>query len=143
MIAFDDNRDGIAISSATETLPEYIIGNPPTIESLRAGFDESRDQENDAKAERDRDYFDGPKQLDSEIREILRNRRQPPIYTNRVRPAINGVLGVLEQGRRDPRAMPRNPDDEQSADICTKTLRFIADECKFQDTQQALSLIHI
>lgn len=131
----DTNRDGIALISATQTLPEYIKGTPPTIDTLRQGFDAARDDENDAKSSRDRDYFDGPKQLNSEIRAILQNRGQPPIYTNRVRPAVNGVLGILEAGRRDPRGLPRNPDDEQSADICTKTLRFINDESKFNDTQ--------
>lgn len=131
----DTNRDGIALTSATQTLPEYIKGTPPTIDTLRQGFDAARDDENDEKSARDRDYFDGPKQLNSEIRAILQNRGQPPIYTNRVRPAVNGVLGILEAGRRDPRGLPRNPDDEQSADICTKTLRFINDEAKFNDTQ--------
>lgn len=131
----DTNRDGIALSSDTMTLPEYIKGTPPTIETLRAGFDAARDDENDTKSATDRDYYDGPKQLNSEVRATLKARNQPAIYTNRVRPAVNGVLGILEAGRRDPRGFPRNPDDEAAADVCTKTLRFINDEAKFNDTQ--------
>ena len=133
----DDNRDGIAISGEDDTLPEYIKGTPPTIERLRGRFDQARDGSNgnDELAKRDRDYYDGPKQLNSEVRATLKARSQPAIYTNRVRPAVNGVLGVLEMGRRDPRGVPRNPDDEESADVCTKTLRYINDEAKFNDIQ--------
>ncbi len=134
----DDNHDGIVLSSATQTLPEYIKGTPPSIETLRSRFDAAREdpQGNRRKCQMDRDYYDGPKQLNSEVRTILRTRGQPPIYTNRIRPAINGVLGVLEAARSDPQAYPRNPDDEDSADVCTKTLRYIADECNFGDIKQ-------
>lgn len=134
----DHNSDGIAISSDTDTIPKAMIDTAPSIQRLRARFDEARQDLNGnrAKAQTDRDYYDGPKQLNSEVRTILKNRGQPPIYTNRVRPAINGVLGVLEQQRSDPRAYPRNPEDEDAADVCTKALRFINDESKFEDTQQ-------
>lgn len=136
ILGMDENRDGIAdTSSAVETLPAYLQATPPEIETLRAGFEAARDDANDKLSTRDRDYYDGYKQLTPEVRETLRQRQQPPIYTNRIRPAVNGVLGVLELGRRDPRGMPRNPDDEQAADVCTKTLRYISDESKFNDTQ--------
>lgn len=133
----DDNRDGIALTGQADTLPEYIKGTPPSIERLRGRFDQARDgsSANDELSKRDRDYYDGPKQLNSEVRATLKARSQPAIYTNRVRPAVNGVLGVLDMGRRDPRGLPRNPDDEESADVCTKTLRYINDESKFNDTQ--------
>lgn len=107
----------------------------PRIAELIRRLDEARQPEWALKARMSRDYYDGPKQLSTTVRATLHARGQPPIYTNRVRPAVNGVLGVLEQGRRDPRAMPRNPDDENSADIATKTLRFINDCSKFNDTQ--------
>lgn len=132
----DHNHDGIALTGATQTLPEYIKGTPPSIDKLRRRFDEAR-SDGDAtrvKQQRDRDYYDGPGQLDA-IRSELRKRGQPEIYTNRIRPAVNGVLGVLEAGRRDPRGVPRNPDDDDAADVCTKTLRYINDESKFNDTQ--------
>jgi hypothetical protein len=137
-LPMDDNRDGIALTGETVTLPEYIKGTPPSIETLRKRFDEARSDANGCrvKSQTARDYYDGPKQLSSEIRTILRNRAQPPIYTNRVRPAINGLLGVLEQGRSDPQAYPRNPQDQDSADVVTKVLRFIADQSDFADTKQ-------
>jgi hypothetical protein len=134
----DPNKDGIALTGASDTIPKEMLDNAPDIDRLRRRFDEARTDANESrtKANKDRDYYDGPKQLDSDIRTILKNRGQPPIYTNRVRPAVNGVLGVLESSRMDPRAYPRNPDDEGSADVASKTLRYIADDCHFQDTQQ-------
>lgn len=141
MIPMDDNRDGIALTGASDTLPEYIMGTPPTIETLRQGLDAAREDPhgNDTKCQRDRDYYDGPKQLNSEVRAILANRRQPPIYTNRIRPAINGILGVLEASRSDPQAHSRNPEDENAADTATKTLRFIADQSNFGEVKMEVA----
>lgn len=136
-ITVDDNRDGIALTGEQDTAPKNLLARAPSIERLRQRFDSARNgaEPNAIKCQTDRDYYDGPKQLNSEVRTILANRRQPPIYTNRVRPAVNGVLGVLEAGRMDPRCYPRNPGDEQASDVATKVLRFIADESRFEDTQ--------
>jgi hypothetical protein len=136
-ITVDDNRDGIALTGEQDTAPKDMLAKAPSIERLRDRFDKAREgaNANSLKCQTDRDYYDGPKQLNSDVRRILNNRKQPPIYTNRVRPAINGVLGVLESARMDPRCYPRNPDKEESADVATKVLRYIADESKFDDTQ--------
>lgn len=129
----DENRDGIALTGETQTLPEYIKGTPPRIETLRRRAEEARSDPKGrrTKSKKAREYYDGPGQLTSEVRQALRLRAQPAIYTNRVRPAINGILGVLEQGRSDPQAYPRNPQDQDSADVVTKVLRFIADQSDF------------
>lgn len=138
----DDNKDGIVLTGATETIPEYIKGTPPSIERLRQGFDDARASEDGGQSARNqkaRDYFDGPGQLSSEVRATLRTRNQPAIYTNRIRPAINGILGVLEAARSDPQAYPRNPDDQGSADVASKVLRFIADDCDFGDVKMEVA----
>lgn len=110
----------------------------PSIDKLRRRFDEARTTLSTSRiaAMKRRDYYDGPGQLDSAVRRMLLNRGQPPIYTNRIRPAVNGILGVLEGGRTDPRAYGRNPDDDNAADVATKTLRFIADQSRFADIKQ-------
>ena len=138
MIPLDDNHDGIALTGQTQTLPEYIKGTPPSIERLRKRFDEAREDPHQGreKSQKARDYYDGPKQLDPETRALMKTRSQPPIYTNRIRPAINGILGILEQARSDPQAYPRNPNDEDTAGVVTKVLRFIADKGKFGDLKQ-------
>lgn len=135
----------VAATSELPSNPEGMIRNPPQLFSveppdimdLRKKFDLARDLTAEArkKQQKDRDYYDGPKQLDSEIRTTLRMRGQPAIYTNRVRPTIDGILGVLEAGRVDPRAYPRSPEGENAADVATKTLRYIADTTRFDEVK--------
>jgi hypothetical protein len=134
----DDNRDGIAITGASDTLPKYIIGTPPTIESLRKRRDDAASDPNGrrVRSKLSRAYFDGKGQLSSQVLAVLEMRKQPQIYTNRVRPAVNGVLGVLENARSDPQAYPRNPGDQDSADVVTKVLRFVGDQSDFGDIKQ-------
>lgn len=123
-------------STKTDTLPESLKHNPPEIGRLRKMFEVHRDttNENRGKAELDRDYYDG-KQLSDEIKAVLKLRRQPEVISNRIRPAIDGILGVLEAAKVDPRAFPRNPSDENSSDVASKTLRYIVDINRFQQTK--------
>lgn len=87
----------------------------PDLEKLKKMFDESRTLCQDARAasEIDRDYYDNAfpdtSQLTPTQRAILQGRRQPEIIANRIKPAINGILGVVVQGKTDPRAYMRNP----------------------------------
>jgi len=110
---------------------------PPNVETLRRMFDESRDQTDIARKSQEmcQDYYDGPAQLRSEVRTILKQRGQPPIFDNRIAPAIDGILGVMEGGKTDPRAFPRNPQDQGSADVATKTLRYVADRARFHQVK--------
>jgi hypothetical protein len=120
------------------TPPRPLSSVPePDLTDLRKKFEQARDltSESRKKQQKDRDYYDGPKQLDSDIRATLKMRGQPAIYTNRVRPTIDGILGVLEAGRTDPRAYPRQPRSEDAADIATKTLRYVADVARFDEAK--------
>ena len=76
------------------------------------------------------DYYDG-NQLTREEKAILNRRRQPIVINNRVRVAVNGILGVTAKGRSEPRAWPRTPDDMDSADVATDVLRYCAEENRF------------
>lgn len=119
--------------------PGQVVGNgedglpEPNINTLRRMFDNARDLTNEARRDQqlDQDYYDGPAQLTAEIRDILKSRGQPPIFDNRIAPAIDGILGVMETGKTDPRAFPRNPEDQASADVATKALRYIADTTRW------------
>jgi hypothetical protein len=115
-----------------------LFADAPPIEKLRHMFDASRTMQspNRLKRQKCRDYYDGPEQLNSEVRRVLGDRRQPAIYSNRIRPMIEGVLGTLAANKVDPRCSPRNPnqEDENASDIATKTLRFIVESGNFQET---------
>ena len=81
-------------------------------------------------SQRDRDYYDG-KQLTVKQRNTLKRRKQPETIRNRIGPAIDGMLGILEQAKVDPRAYPRNPQDEDASDVATKCLQYVADKNRF------------
>ena len=99
---------------------------------LKRMFEEARDLTQTARTESmtDIDYYDNKQWTADEIRE-LRKRGQPDIVINRLKPAINGILGVVERGKSEPRAFPRTPKDQDSADLATDTLRFVADFSRF------------
>lgn len=137
---------------------------PPTLASYKKMFDDARDT-TPAEARKqsitDRDYYDG-EQLNGSvggvsIKAILANRGQPEIVINRIKPAINGTRGVVEQGKTDPRAYMRNPPEDKpqaqqqpqamqpgapqqpapkpdldAGDVASMTLRYIADTNRFQ-----------
>ncbi len=86
--------------------------------------------ENRKLALEDDDYYHGQQLTPGEVAKLA-ERGQPDIVINRTRAAVNGILGVVERGRTDPRAYPRTPKDEDSADVATDTLRFIGDKNRF------------
>jgi hypothetical protein len=81
------------------------------------------------------DYYDSD-QFTREELNTLAMRGQPAITVNRIKPAINSIIGVTERGRSDPRAWPRNPRDAGSADAATDVLRYIADFNRFKRLKQ-------
>lgn len=95
-------------------------------------FDESRTALDEARrrAELARDYYDD-KQLSRKARALLRQRGQPETIRNRIKPAVNGILGILQQRKVDPRGLPRNPQDDNAADVCSKSLRYVGDSNQF------------
>ena len=123
------------ISGKSDTIPAYLKSAAPEIDFFRRMFDEYRaaSDENRRLQQLDRDYYDGPKALSAATRAMLKTRGQPEIYENLIRGAIDGTLGVMQGSQTDPRAYPRNPSDEEVANVASKTLRFIADVSKFDE----------
>lgn len=105
----------------------------PDHEKLLRHFEEAFDSTQDARrdAERDRDYYDG-KQYTAEEVETLRQRKQPIVVSNRIKPKIDALLGFEKRQRTDPRAYPRTPKHEQEADSATDAIRFVCDQNRFQ-----------
>ena len=81
------------------------------------------------------DYYDSDQFTAREL-EAFHERHQPAIVINRIKPAINGIIGVTERGRSDPRAWPRNPGNDDAADAATDVLRYIADYNRFRRLKQ-------
>jgi hypothetical protein len=103
-----------------------------SLETLKRQYQEALTLTKDARVsqQKDGDYYDGY-QLTRDEKRLLKKRRQPDTIWNFTRLWVNGTLGVIKQGTTDPRAYPRNPQDEEAADVASKTLRYIADTANF------------
>lgn len=95
------------------------------VDDFRDGTVESR-----SVGEKARRYYDND-QVFGDTFTALKRSRQPLVIRNEISPAINGMLGVIQQAKVDPRAWPRNPDNEEQADVASKALRYVADVNKW------------
>lgn len=74
-----------------------------------------------------RRYYHGSQYTAEQIK-VLNKRRQPIVTYNRVGRKINAVVGLLERNKQDPKGFPRNPDNEDGAEVATAVLRYVCDE---------------
>lgn len=122
-----------AVEPPAPLVGELVDIAPPDLAKVKRMFEEARDQAATARAEalRDCEYYDGKQWTDAE-KAALAARKQPDTVINRIRPAVDGIVGVIERGRADPRGFPREPGDEDAADASTDVLRYIADKNRFR-----------
>ncbi|MBL4940371.1 MAG: hypothetical protein JKY81_01760 [Colwellia sp.] len=76
------------------------------------------------------DNFDNTQWTDEEKEELIA-RGQPIVTMNRVKKKVNFMLGFEQRGRSDPKAYPRNPSDEQAADVATDVMDYIEQRSRF------------
>lgn len=84
------------------------------------------------KSEKCRDYFDD-KQLTADEEAELKKRGQPPVVFNEIKPKVKTMLGLEKQTRKDPKAFPRNPDDEDAARAATDAIRYVCEDSRWDD----------
>lgn len=87
-------------------------------------------------SERDRDYYDGHQWTAEEI-STLQRRKQPVITINRIKRKIDAMVGIEQRGRTDPKAYPRNPQDDEAANAATKALVYVDDNTRFDTKKSA------
>lgn len=99
----------------------------PTLDTLKRLFLESSQitQPERVMARKHRRYYDG--RIEEKLRQQLKRKRQPDFVINRVRPGVEGMVGVVDRGKSDPRAYPRNDQDEAAAEVATDCLRYVSD----------------
>lgn len=97
-------------------------------------FEEAEDATIDARkqSERDRDYYDNKQWTAAEARKIEK-RGQPVVTYNRIARKIDYLSGLEKQQRKDPKAFPRTPDDQDAADAATDGIRFVCDDEEWDD----------
>jgi len=81
-----------------------------------------------------RRYYHGA-QLTADQLRILRERGQPKQAWNRVSRKINGIVGLVERMRSDPKALPRSPKSEQGAEIATQSIRYVLDANEWKNVE--------
>lgn len=108
------------------------------LNKLKAMVVEAADLTSEAReqSERDRDYYDEHQWTAQEIA-ALQRKKQPIITTNRIKRKVDAMIGIEQQSRVDPRAYPRNPQDEDAADAATKALVFVDDDTRLDSKKSA------
>jgi hypothetical protein len=109
-----------------------------TVQSFITDFEDAERITYDARAksEQCRDYFDDKQLTETEVT-ALQKRGQPPVIFNEIKPKVKTMLGLEKQTRKDPKAFPRNPDDEAAARACTDAIRFVCDDSRWDDVRSA------
>ena len=63
----------------------------------------------------------------------LNDRKQPVVTYNKIGRKIDGIVGLVERLKQDPKAYPRTPQHQQGADLATAVLRYIMDRNKWNE----------
>lgn len=74
-----------------------------------------------------RRYYHSAQWTDKQVK-ALNVRKQPVVTFNRIARKINGVVGLIERLRQDPKAYPRTPKHEEGAELATAVIRYVLDE---------------
>lgn len=118
----------------TQTAPGPEEQDEPfDVATLKRMFDDARTILADSRIDSEicRDYYDGPGQLSPAMLRALEERKQPQIWINRIRGAVDGVIGVIDGNKVDPRAYPREPADQDASDVASDTLRYTSQQSHF------------
>lgn len=110
-----------------------------TLNKLKTMVENSADLTSEAReaSERDRDYYDEHQWTAEEVA-TLNRRKQPVITINRIKRKVDAMVGLEQRMRADPKAWPRNPNDEEVAEVATKALVFVDDNTRF-DAKRSLA----
>lgn len=105
-----------------------------SLSTLRRRYDDYLKSKRDERDEEERSdrYYHGDQWTADEIQK-LKDRNQPVVTDNRIQPNVDGVVGVVEKLRQDPKAYARTPKHEQGAEIATYALNFALDENRWKD----------
>jgi hypothetical protein len=63
---------------------------------------------------------------------VFNKRKQPIVTYNRIGRKIDGVVGLIEKLKQSPKAFPRTPNEEQSADLATAVVRSVLDSAEWK-----------
>jgi hypothetical protein len=143
VIAFPDRmaerlRGGLGEQTAPDDQVDDLFGGhePLGLERLKQQYEDYLDikaGENGEMAEARR-YYHGVQWNRDEI-EKLKERNQPVVTYNRIARKINGIVGLIEKLRQDPKAFPRTPNQgaQDAAELATNVLMYSCDVSHFME----------
>lgn len=116
-----------------------ITSGDVELQTLLDHFETFLDATQDARAdaEKCRDYNDHKQWTDDEVAK-LEARGQAPIVNNRIAPKVKFMVGEQQRRRRKPKAYPRTPEHEETADAITDALRYVCDNNDFKHISSAV-----
>lgn len=122
-----DYQVGAAATSQTDVASE-AMPDDYAISQLRKQYENFASTKNDEIVEqRDaRHYYHGDQWTEAD-KKVLKKRKQPVITVNVISRKIDGVVGLVERMRQDPKAYPRTPQQQDGADVATSAVRYVAD----------------
>jgi hypothetical protein len=112
--------DTVAVSAAPEDYLDVGVLRRRYID-YRSSKREELDEQREA-----RHYYHGDQWTD-EQRKTLNKRKQPIVTYNAISRKIDGVVGLVERLRQDPKAFPRTPQHQEGSDIASASLRYALD----------------
>ena len=93
----------------------------------------SRQQERGNSGQQNARRYRHGSQWTSDQIKTFNDRRQPVVTYNKIGRKIDGIVGLVERLKQDPKAYPRTPQHQQGADLATAVLRFIMDRNKWNE----------
>jgi hypothetical protein len=102
---------------------------------FRAWEDNKRNERKEAREARR--YYHDKQWTDEEIKRLTARGQQPTVR-NRIKRKIDFLVGVEQRLRRDPKAVARTPQHEQSATAATEGLRYAFDAMQWEQVSSAV-----
>lgn len=115
---------GIAIDAGPDFLPLS------TLRKQLSDYGSNKRNERD-EAEESRRYYHGDQWTPHEVA-TFRERKQPIVTYNRIKRKIDGVVGLVERLRQDPKAFPRTPQHQAGSDVASAVLNEVLDANKWK-----------
>ncbi len=112
------SHDGLSLPALRRQYTDYVTVKTAEVDEQRTAWR----------------YYHSAQWTEEQLR-TLRDRRQPPITFDRLSRKIDGLVGVVQRFRTDPRAFPRTPRHEAGAELSTIVLRYALDASRWEDIE--------
>lgn len=108
--SFEGEDDFWPVSRLRQAYVDYLAAKMPEIEEQK----------------QHRHYYNGAQYTPEQV-DVLRKRRQPIVTYNRISRKIDGIVGLVERLKQEPKAYPKNPQNAGGAEIATQSIRSVLD----------------